>query len=205
MLRRRQRTSPLGTEEPREGSGWSRAGIVAVGAMAALDAVLGSENNLSGSFGVAPFVTAVGGRPRATAAVAALALAVSALAARADGVSAEVALVRVTVVALSGVAATAAAARRRTGEARLHKVTRVAEVVQQAMLEPLPSEIDGYRLAASYVSASEEASLGGGLYALARSPGGARLLVGDIRGKGLEAVQLAAAAIRTFHEAALTT
>ncbi len=53
----------MATEESKERSGWSTAGILTVTAVAALDAVLGPENNLSGSFGVAPFVTAVGGRP----------------------------------------------------------------------------------------------------------------------------------------------
>lgn len=53
------------------------AGIVTIAALAALDAVLGPQNNLSGSFGVAPFLTAVGGHPGATAVVAVLALDVS--------------------------------------------------------------------------------------------------------------------------------
>ena len=132
-------------------------------------------------------------------------MAVSSLSAFADRVTGEVALVRVVIVSAAGIAAAAAAARRRAGEARLCRVTRVADVAQRAILEPLPLEVDGYRLAASYVSASEEASVGGDLYTLVRCPHGARLLVGDVRGKGLEAVQLAAAAMRAFHDAALTT
>ena len=193
------------TEEPTRPSGWSTAGLIAVAALAALDAVLGPENNLSGSFGVAPFVTAVGAHPAATGLVGVLALFVSGLTALADHVPAEVALVRMGIVAVAGIAATAAAGRRRTGETRLRKVARVADVAQRAILEPLPQEIDGYHLAATYVSATEEASVGGDLYALVRRAHGARLLLGDVRGKGLEAVQLAAAAMRTFHAAALTT
>ena len=83
---------------------------------------------------------------------------VSSLAAFIDRVTAEVALIRVAILAVVGVAATAAGVRRRAGEARLRKVTRVADVAQRAILEPLPVETDGYRLAANYVSASEEAA-----------------------------------------------
>jgi sigma-B regulation protein RsbU (phosphoserine phosphatase) len=42
-----------------------------------------------------------------------------------------------------------------------------------------------------YHSAAEQAAVGGDLYEVLDSPWGVRLLVGDVRGKGLDAVRLA--------------
>src|SRR5215212_4141793 len=56
---------------------------------------------------------------------------------------------------------------------------------------PDPSPAGGDELRDPYLSAAEEALIGGDFYDAAFTPHGLRLIVGDVRGKGLPAVQLA--------------
>ena len=97
----------------------------------------------------------------------------------------------------------AAAEVRVRRERRLTAVQRIADVVQRAVLPAVPDRIGSLSLVARYDSAASEASVGGDLYAAVASPFGVRLLVGDVRGKGLEAVQIAAVILGAFRERAL--
>jgi serine phosphatase RsbU (regulator of sigma subunit) len=83
----------------------------------------------------------------------------------------------------------AGAFQEQTG--RLATVLRVAEAAQHAILSPPPAHIGPVHLAARYVSAAAEALVGGDMYEVVRRPGAVRLLIGDVRGKGLEAVRTA--------------
>jgi serine phosphatase RsbU (regulator of sigma subunit)/anti-sigma regulatory factor (Ser/Thr protein kinase) len=95
---------------------------------------------------------------------------------------------------------TAETFRRQSG--RLATVTRVAEVAQRAILAPPPSRLGPVALAARYVSAAAEALVGGDLYEVVHKPGGVRLLIGDVRGKGLTAVRTATIVLGEFRAAA---
>ncbi|WP_239081986.1 PP2C family protein-serine/threonine phosphatase [Streptomyces sp. SID9727] len=86
--------------------------------------------------------------------------------------------------------------------ARLRKVVSVAETAQRAVLRPPPETLGHFRTAASYLAAAQYARIGGDLYAVADTEFGARALIGDVRGKGLDAVATAAAVLGSFHEAA---
>jgi serine phosphatase RsbU (regulator of sigma subunit) len=57
-------------------------------------------------------------------------------------------------------------------------------------------------VAVRYSAAAAEARIGGDLYALLPTPYGVRLIVGDVRGKGLPAVSTAALVLGVFQEAA---
>jgi serine phosphatase RsbU (regulator of sigma subunit)/anti-sigma regulatory factor (Ser/Thr protein kinase) len=87
-------------------------------------------------------------------------------------------------------------------EGRLEAVTRVADAAQRAILPSPPAAIGGLSLAARYVSATAEALVGGDLYEVVRRPGAVRLLIGDVRGKGLEAVRNATIVLGEFRAAA---
>jgi phosphoserine phosphatase RsbU/P len=87
-------------------------------------------------------------------------------------------------------------------EGRLRAVTRVAEVAQRALLGGVPPALGSLRLAVLYASASAEASIGGDFYEALETPHGVRLLVGDVRGKGLDAVRLAGVVLGSFRDAA---
>jgi len=87
-------------------------------------------------------------------------------------------------------------------EQKLADVTSVAEVVQRALLPPLPRRVGPLELEAVYLAAAAEARVGGDLYEVARTQFGIRLIVGDARGKGLDAVETAAGVLGVFREVA---
>jgi serine phosphatase RsbU (regulator of sigma subunit) len=85
---------------------------------------------------------------------------------------------------------------------KLAEVTSVAEVVQRALLRPLPRRVGPLELGVVYLAAAAGARVGGDLYEVARTPFGIRLIVGDARGKGLDAVGIAADVLGVFREVA---
>ncbi len=89
-----------------------------------------------------------------------------------------------------------------TQQGRLAAVARVADAAQRAILPTPPDAIGNLRIGARYVSATAEALVGGDLYEVVRRPGAVRLLIGDVRGKGLEAVRNATIVLGEFRAAA---
>jgi serine phosphatase RsbU (regulator of sigma subunit) len=111
-------------------------------------------------------------------------------------------LLRCGLVLTIGAFSTYIAHRRGQRERALLRMTRVAEVAQRAILRPLPAQIGGVSLAARYLSATHEALVGGDFYEVAATPFGVRLIVGDVKGKGLEAVRMAELVLGGFRQAA---
>jgi serine phosphatase RsbU (regulator of sigma subunit) len=109
---------------------------------------------------------------------------------------------RCLVVAVGDAFATLIAYRRTGRERRLAQLSRVAEVAQRAILRPIPARLGAMTFATRYLSAAEDALIGGDLYDAAFTPRGLRLIVGDVRGKGLPGVQLASVVLGCFREAA---
>ncbi|WP_330342349.1 PP2C family protein-serine/threonine phosphatase [Streptomyces sp. NBC_00557] len=89
---------------------------------------------------------------------------------------------------------------RRSSE--LVQVRSVSETAQRALLRPLPRRLGPLHISSTYLAAAKEASIGGDLYAVARTGNRTRVLIGDVRGKGLAAVGEAAALMGAFQEAA---
>ncbi len=85
---------------------------------------------------------------------------------------------------------------------RLADVLRVAEAAQHAILATPPAQVGRTALAARYISAAAEALVGGDLYETIARPGAVRLLIGDVRGKGLDAVRIATIVLGEFRAAA---
>ncbi|WP_438490533.1 PP2C family protein-serine/threonine phosphatase [Streptomyces sp. S186] len=90
----------------------------------------------------------------------------------------------------------------RAGEARLASERDVSEAAQRAVLPVPPARLAGLAIAARYVGARAGARIGGDLYAVQDTPHGVRMIVGDVRGKGLEAVEAAVVVVGAFREAA---
>ncbi|MFI9650425.1 PP2C family protein-serine/threonine phosphatase [Streptomyces sp. NPDC052040] len=86
--------------------------------------------------------------------------------------------------------------------AELRQVRSVAEAAQQVVLHPLPERIGSLRIASAYRAATDQARIGGDLYAAVRTTTGMRLLLGDVRGKGLPAIEEAALVLGAFRSAA---
>jgi serine phosphatase RsbU (regulator of sigma subunit) len=112
---------------------------------------------------------------------------------------AEMAFLAAAAVTAAGVAACRARQRR---ERELAQVRVVAEAAQQVLLRPVPRQIGPVTMAVRYLSASTGARVGGDLYEVVETAGRVRLIVGDVEGKGLPAIQSAAAALGVFREAA---
>lgn len=93
--------------------------------------------------------------------------------------------------------------RLRDGDHRtLCAVRRVSETAQKALLPPLPCRLAGLEIATAYRSAAAHAHIGGDVYAAERVGRTVRMLIGDVRGNGLAAVDDAAAVIGAFREVA---
>ena len=85
---------------------------------------------------------------------------------------------------------------------RARQCASIAEVAQRVQLRPVPRSAGHLRVAVSYTSAVAEARIGGDLYEVVAPPDGVRVIVGDVQGKGLEAVETAALVLGAFREAA---
>lgn len=110
--------------------------------------------------------------------------------------------VRIVDVALVSGAAVVVAAVRVAREQQHERVVAIAEVAQRAILPRLPSRVDRMAVATRYLSAAEDAVVGGDLYDCYHSERFTRFLVGDVRGKGVAAVEHAARVIRAFRQSA---
>ncbi|MGW1047339.1 PP2C family protein-serine/threonine phosphatase [Streptomyces sp. NPDC002547] len=84
----------------------------------------------------------------------------------------------------------------------LEQVRAVAEAAQRVLLRPIPGKLGSLHVAALYRAAAAHARVGGDLYAAARSARTTRILIGDVRGNGLPAIEDAAAVLGAFREAA---
>jgi serine phosphatase RsbU (regulator of sigma subunit) len=111
---------------------------------------------------------------------------------------------RLAFIAAATVAAALVSSYRVEREARFRRLTKIAEVAQATVLRPIPPTLGSVRVAVRYASAVVEAHIGGDLYEAVHTPHGVRLIVGDVRGKGLTAVHLASVVLGSFREAAHT-
>ncbi|MGJ5749161.1 serine phosphatase RsbU (regulator of sigma subunit) [Streptomyces puniciscabiei] len=140
---------------------------------------------------------------RATAALGCAALVITALlqwdAGTCGHPDADVTLVSLFVVGLTSLAACSLRQRR---ERQLHRVRSVAETAQRALMHPLPRRIDSLALGGVYLPAESEARIGGDFYEALPTPYGTRLVIGDVRGKGLQAVGASATLLGAFRELA---
>ncbi|WP_243762515.1 PP2C family protein-serine/threonine phosphatase [Streptomyces sp. Tu 3180] len=85
-------------------------------------------------------------------------------------------------------------------EETLFQVRLVADAAQKVLLRPLPHRVQDVEIESLYLAAQEQARIGGDFYEAADTPYGVRLLIGDVRGKGLSAVGAASAVINCFRE-----
>ncbi|MEU9111126.1 PP2C family protein-serine/threonine phosphatase [Streptomyces sp. NPDC048483] len=85
---------------------------------------------------------------------------------------------------------------------RLQAARRIALAVQRAVLPQLPASIGPLQIAVRYRAAVKDAQIGGDLYSAQDTPYGVRCLVGDVRGKGMDAVKVVDVAMGVFREAA---
>ncbi|WP_405362168.1 serine/threonine-protein phosphatase [Kitasatospora sp. NBC_00085] len=172
-------------------------------AITVVDILTPPEIHLGPLLIVAPAITASFAGARATTAVALIALAaLTVIGLLRDGI--DTANHETQLGAQIAVSALIIALRvlRDRHERELAQVRSVSEAAQRVLLRPLPDRIGPLHLASVYLAAEAEAQVGGDLYAAARTATGTRLLVGDVRGKGLSSLGDAALLLGAFRAAA---
>ncbi|GHJ36205.1 PP2C family protein-serine/threonine phosphatase [Streptomyces sp. TS71-3] len=91
---------------------------------------------------------------------------------------------------------------RETHSSQLRRVRLVSETTQRAVLRPLPERAGPLGIATEYRTAESESRIGGDLFAFARTEGSTRLLIGDVRGKGLDSITDTSIMLGAFRAAA---
>ncbi|MFC9887032.1 PP2C family protein-serine/threonine phosphatase [Streptomyces pilosus] len=84
---------------------------------------------------------------------------------------------------------------------QLRTSREVAAAVQRAVLPDPPRRVGRLSVASRYEVAHEEAAIGGDLFAVHETPHGVRILLADVRGKGLQAVRTVNVLLGAFREA----
>lgn len=108
----------------------------------------------------------------------------------------------VAAIALVTALAAAVAGVRQRQAQQIGELSRLASVAQQAVLRPLGPQVGTLAVAARYISSTATAEIGGDLYEAIDTPYGVRMIIGDVRGKGLDAVRLASIVLGSYRHVA---
>ena len=185
-----------------EGADWGLiGGFLVITALGLLDLI--TMIYLLGALVVGSMIAAALSTPRRTVAVSLYAVAWALLLGAPDHWTAAHFL-RISINIMGGAIGYSIAMLRVTREEALRRMIRIAEIAQRTVLRPLPDALGEAELAVRYASAAEEALIGGDLYDAVETPHGLRVIVGDVRGKGLDGVRLASVVLGTFRDAAFT-
>ncbi|MFB9369762.1 PP2C family protein-serine/threonine phosphatase [Kitasatospora albolonga] len=179
-------------------------------AVVGTDVLVGEELTLLAAYSVAPAVAAANERGRRVVWTGAVALSVCLVVAVSAGTahSFRAWVAYSTIVGVTAAAAYAAVLRHRTERARdearraLDALAPVVRVARQVVFEPVPASVGPVAVAASCTCAGHTTPIGGDLYGVAAVPGGVRMVIGDVQGKGLEAAGTATRVLGAFREAA---
>ncbi|GGD13111.1 PP2C family protein-serine/threonine phosphatase [Nocardioides daphniae] len=179
-----------------------RIAVTLLAALVVADVVV-VDVALSPLFALAPVVGSIALRTRHTSelAVAATALAVGSDLWNEDLWGGQH-LVRVVDVALMSSVAVVIAYVRRRSTKRIGELKALAEIAQYAVLPVVPARVGQTGVAVRYESGTQDTVIGGDLYDCYHSSTHIRFLIGDVRGKGIEAVEQSARVIRAFRQAA---
>ena len=188
--------------------GRSRPALIAMllaplGAVPVADHLLPPTIHLAPVLGVLPAVAAMFANARRTALIGALATVALAIAAieRAALTTEEVILQLLALVLLTALLVFFCGVRDRH-ERELGRIRLVSEAAQRVVLRPLPERAGPVAVASTHHAADGDTHLGGDFYALARTRNATRLIMGDVRGKGLAAISQTALMLESFRAAA---
>ncbi|WP_328323967.1 MULTISPECIES: PP2C family protein-serine/threonine phosphatase [unclassified Streptomyces] len=147
----------------------------------------------------APALTASFAGPLGTAFVSVVALAADAFVAGTRGSVTDLNhIYQLAALFLISVFVTLFAYLRVQHEREMTHLRWVGRAVQRVVMRPLPERSGPLRIGSVYLAAEAEAQLGGDLYAVTRTAGGTRVIIGDVRGKGLDAMGEAAGVLGVF-------
>ncbi|MFJ8976885.1 PP2C family protein-serine/threonine phosphatase [Streptomyces sp. NPDC102282] len=192
-----------GHEGTRDGTRPGPALLVAPFALIAVVTVIDinvpPEVHLGPFLVAAPALTASFAGPRMTAFVGVVAvLAQAAVALARSSITDLNHMYQIVALFLISAIVTFFARLRERNAAEMVQLRTVAEAAQRSVLRPLPVRSGPLHLASLYLAAEEGAQLGGDLFAAARTAEGTRVIIGDVRGKGLDAISGAAGVLGAF-------
>ncbi|MFC4016767.1 PP2C family protein-serine/threonine phosphatase [Micromonospora sp. GCM10011542] len=150
----------------------------------------------------APFLAAALASWRVVLGVGAAATLIGAGFALAEPKMSLVTSVNVVGIAIATVLAGAVASMRQRQAERIAELSKLAAVAQQAVLRPLGPQVGTLSVAGRYISSTATAEIGGDLYEAVDTPYGVRMIIGDVRGKGLDAVRLASIVLGSYRHVA---
>lgn len=155
---------------------------------------------------VLPVIAAFGLRPLVVGFSTLVAIGLQAvLAARADHLVEQHHIWIYIATALAGLMGAVLSWQRIRQDRDLVRVRTVAETLQRTVLRPVPTHIGGLQAAGLYRPAQADVAIGGDLYEVCETRFGTRVLLGDVRGKGLEAVRTVADVLGAFRATAHET
>ncbi|WP_067457896.1 PP2C family protein-serine/threonine phosphatase [Actinomadura macra] len=171
--------------------------------VAAGDVLAGPGTGYLPLLALGPAFASLSGGVLRTAAVGVLALALCLALARFNHIlgSRNSALTFASLIGVTAAGMLASVYRERN-ERELAGMRSIAEVAQRVLLRPVPRRVGTNRAAVRYISAAAGARIGGDLYEVVMTSQGVRVIVGDVQGKGLDAVETAAVVLGAFREAA---
>ncbi|MFE2012333.1 PP2C family protein-serine/threonine phosphatase [Streptomyces sp. NPDC059491] len=173
--------------------------FVLIAAVTVVDLLVPPDVHMGPFLIAAPAVTASFAGPRTTAFVGAVAVVAQSVVALARTSITDLNhTYQIVALVLISVIATFFSALRERDESRVSRLRSIAHAAQSVVLRPLPHRAGPLRIASVYLAAEEEAQMGGDLYAAARTARGTRLLIGDARGKGLDAISEASLVLGAF-------
>jgi sigma-B regulation protein RsbU (phosphoserine phosphatase) len=189
----------------------SAVALVVLGILFLGELLEGPTLEWMGAIVAVPLVAAALAPPLATALVglAATLAAVSLGYLQVDADGLELALdpgqqVRLALIALATIGAVLIAYSREHRVRALVSMSSVAEAAQGAIMRPIPDMVGGLHCTTLYQSATSSARIGGDLIEVVATPFGTRVLIGDVQGKGMDAVRMAGVVLGAFREIAHT-
>jgi serine phosphatase RsbU (regulator of sigma subunit) len=182
---------------------WPAVSLPLIVAIPVADHFLPPYVHLAHLLAVAVVITAMGSGPAATAVVGVLAvLALVCASVDRKTLASESVLVELLSLGAVGALMTLLTFLRRRRAQELTRARRVSDAAQRVLLRPLPRRSGPVSLASVYRSAEADTCVGGDLYAVARTRGSTRLVIGDVRGKGLASISDTAIVLGAFRAAA---
>jgi hypothetical protein len=200
---------PMKRPQPPEARAGLGAAFVLLCLVTAVELADGHDANYIGLFAAAPFLAAAFASWVEVLALGALATLLGVIFGSVDLMNSDGNHDRMLIIVINvggvilatGIAAAVGVIRQRQ-TVRYWELSRLASVAQGAVLRPLGPQIGSLSVAARYISASAAADIGGDLYEALDTPYGVRMIIGDVRGKGLDAVRLASIVLGSYRHVA---
>ncbi|MER5972946.1 PP2C family protein-serine/threonine phosphatase [Streptomyces sp. NPDC002055] len=172
-------------------------------AVCAVDILAPPDIHLGPLLVVAPAITAAFAGPRLAALIGLLAITAQVVIGVARGVLATENLhAQIAALSLVSVMVVVFCLIRDRHADQLNQSRSIARTAQDVLLRPLPQRSGPLEIDSLYLAAEDQAVIGGDLFAAARTTTSTRLLIGDVRGKGLPAISHAALLLGAFRAAA---